>query len=74
MLPASILGLDDRGMIKEGYRADIMVFNAGTIRDRATFEENIYSEGVEYLLVNGKLAIDDGQFTGALAGEVILRR
>jgi N-acyl-D-aspartate/D-glutamate deacylase len=74
MLPASILGLDDRGMIKEGYRADIMVFNPGTIRDRATFEENIYSEGVEYLLVNGKLAIDDGQFTGALAGEVILRR
>ncbi len=74
MLPASILGLDDRGMIKEGYRADIMVFNPATIRDRATFEENIYSEGVEYLLVNGKLAIDDSQFTGALAGEVILRR
>ena len=74
LLPAGILGLDDRGMIKEGYRADIMVFNLDTIRDRATFEENVYSEGVEYLLVNGKLAIDGRQFTGELAGEVILRR
>ena len=74
MLPASILGLDNRGMIKEGYQADIMVFNPETIRDRATFEENMYSEGVEYLLINGKFAIDGGQFTGVLAGEVILRR
>ena len=74
MLPASILGLDNRGMIKEGYQADIMVFNPETIRDRATFEENVYSEGVEYLLINGKFAIDGGQFTGVLAGEVILRR
>jgi N-acyl-D-amino-acid deacylase len=74
VLPASILGLDDRGMIKEGYRADIMVFDPETIRDRATFERNAYSEGVEYLLVNGRLAIDGGQYTGELAGEVILRR
>ena len=73
VLPASIVGLDDRGMIKEGYRADIMAFDPETIRDRATFEGNAYSEGVEYLLVNGKLAIDGGQFTGELAGEVILR-
>jgi len=51
-----------------------MVFNPETIRDRATFDENMYSEGVEYLLINGKFAIDGGQFTGALAGEVILRR
>ncbi len=74
VLPASILGLEDRGMIKEGYRADIMVFDPETIRDRATFEKNVYSEGVEYLLVNGKLAVDGGQYTGELAGEVILRR
>jgi len=74
VLPAGILGLDDRGMIKEGYRADIMVFNPETIRDRATFEQNVYAEGVEYLLVNGKLAVDSGQYTGELAGEVILRR
>jgi N-acyl-D-amino-acid deacylase len=74
VLPAGILGLDDRGMIKEGYRADIMVFDPETIRDRATFEQNAYAEGVEYLLVNGKLAVDGGQYTGELAGEVILRR
>lgn len=74
VLPAGILGLDDRGMIKEGYRADIMVFDPATIRDRATFDANEYSEGVEYLLVNGKLTVDGGQYTGELAGEVILRR
>ena len=74
MLPASILGLNDRGMIKEGYWADIMVFNPETIRDKATFEENLYSEGVEYLVINGKLAIDNGQYTGALAGQVLLKR
>ncbi len=73
-LPASILGLKDRGMIAEGHRADIMVFDPDAIGDRATFEENVYSEGVEYVLVNGVLAIDGGQFTGELAGEVILRR
>lgn len=73
-LPAGILRLDDRGMIREGYRADIAVFNPETIRDRATFDENAYSEGMEYVLVNGVVAVDGGQYTGALAGEVLLRR
>ena len=73
-LPASILRLEDRGYIKEGYRADILAFDPQAIGDRATFAENVYSEGVEYVMVNGELAIDGGQFTGALAGEVILRR
>ena len=73
-LPASILRLEDRGMIEEGYRADITVFDPSTIRDRATFDENAYSEGVEYVLVNGQLAVDGGHYTGALAGEVLLKR
>ena len=74
-LPASIMGFEDRGWIKQDYRADILVFDPTTIRDHATFEDpDLYSEGVKFLLVNGILTIDDGQYTGELAGEVILRR
>ncbi len=71
-LPAEILGLDDRGRIKEGYAADILVFNPETIRDKATWKEpHQYSEGVEYLLINGKFAIDNGKYTGTLPGKPI---
>jgi len=91
-LPASILGIKDRGYLKEGYKADILVFDAETIQDRATFDRlpdltdaklsefiadgdpHQNSEGIEYLLINGALVIDGGEFTGELAGEVILRR
>ena len=71
-LPAAIMGWDDRGWIREGFRADIAVFDLETIRDRATFAEmDLYSEGMRYVLVNGTLVIDEGQYTGELAGEVI---
>ena len=74
-LPASIMGFKDRGLIKEGFKADILVFDQTTIRDNATFEKpNVYSDGVRFLLINGQLVLDDGQTTGALAGEVILRK
>ena len=69
------MGFDDRGWLAKGYRADILVFDPTMIRDHATFEDpDRYSEGVKYLLINGTLAIDDGHYTGELAGEVILRR
>jgi N-acyl-D-amino-acid deacylase len=68
-LPAEMLGLKDRGLLKEGYAADIVAFNPETIRDRATFTEpHQYSEGIEFLLINGALAIEGGEYTGALAG------
>jgi N-acyl-D-amino-acid deacylase len=71
-LPAEILGLDDRGWIKEGYVADILVFNPETIRDKATWQEpHQYSEGVEYLLINGELAIENGEYAGTLPGKPI---
>lgn len=71
-LPAEMLGLEDRGWIKEGYVADILVFNPETIRDKGTWQEpHQYSEGVEYLLINGKFAIDNGNFTGILPGKPI---
>jgi N-acyl-D-amino-acid deacylase len=73
-LPASILRIEDRGWIKEGYWADIIAFDPETIRDRATFDEmDLHSEGMMYVIVNGEIAIDSGQYTGSLQGKVILR-
>ncbi|HZQ55622.1 MAG TPA: D-aminoacylase [Bryobacteraceae bacterium] len=71
-LPAATFGLKERGLLKIGYFADIVVFDPKTIRDLATFEEpEALSTGVRYLLVNGKLAVDGGKLTEALAGRVL---
>lgn len=71
-LPADILKLPQRGYLKNGYFADVVVFDPKTFRDRATYDQpHQYSTGVRYLLVNGRLAIDEGRFTGTLAGRVL---
>ncbi len=71
-LPADILKLPERGYLKAGYFADVVVFDPETFRDRATFDKpHQYATGVRYLFVNGKLAIDEGKFTGVLAGKVL---
>jgi len=71
-LPAQRMRLTDRGVLKAGMWADVVVFDPATIRDRATFENpNQLSEGMEYVLVNGKLVIDGGKMTGALPGKVL---
>jgi N-acyl-D-aspartate/D-glutamate deacylase len=71
-LPADIFGLRERGYLRKGFYADIVVFAPDTFRDTATFEKpHQYSTGVRYLFVNGKLAIDDGTVTGALAGRAL---
>jgi N-acyl-D-aspartate/D-glutamate deacylase len=71
-LPADILKLPERGYLKSGYYADVVVFDPKTYRDKATFDKpHQYAPGVRYLFVNGKLAIDDGKFTNVLAGEVL---
>ena len=73
-LPAQIVALPDRGYLREGYKADIVVFDFETVQDHATvLEPGRPPEGIEYVLVNGKLAVDGGQGTGALAGVVIDR-
>jgi N-acyl-D-aspartate/D-glutamate deacylase len=72
-LPAEMLGFTDRGQIKEGYIADIVVFNPETITDKATFEEpHQYSEGILHVLITGVSVIKNGEFTGALAGTPLL--
>jgi len=71
-LPARKLGLYDRGILRPGFKADIVVFNYYTIRDRATYENpHIYSTGIEYLLVNGKLVIREGKHTGIKPGKLL---
>jgi N-acyl-D-aspartate/D-glutamate deacylase len=69
---ADKIGITDRGRLKEGLWADITVFNAATVIDRATFENpHQYPVGIDYVIVNGTVTIDRGQHTGALAGRVI---
>ncbi|HEY3706670.1 MAG TPA: D-aminoacylase [Terracidiphilus sp.] len=71
-LPAQRLHFNDRGVLKAGMAADIVIFNPATIRDLATFEQpNQLSEGMEYVLVNGVPVIADGKMTGALPGKVL---
>jgi dihydroorotase/N-acyl-D-amino-acid deacylase len=71
-LPAQRLRLTDRGVLKKGMWADIVIFDPRTIKDRATFENpNQLSEGMQYVLVNGALVIDQGKQTDALPGHVV---
>lgn len=71
-LPALVAGLRDRGLIAHGMAADLVVFDPQRIGDRATFEQPMqYAEGVDYLLINGELAIDANRPTGSLPGRVL---
>ncbi len=71
-LPAQRLRLTDRGVLKAGMWADVVVFDPATVRDLATFDNpNQLSEGMEYVLVNGSPVIEQGKMTGALPGKVL---
>ena len=73
-LPAQIMGLRDRGLIREGMVADLVVFDLSMIRDKATFfEPHQYSEGIDFVFVNGVVVVDTGKLTWALPGKVITR-
>jgi N-acyl-D-amino-acid deacylase len=70
--PAQRLGLADRGLLREGMRADIVVFDLATIRDRATYEDPTTApEGIGEVIVNGVVALDKGQLTGSRSGAVL---
>jgi len=71
-LPAQRMRLTDRGVLKEGMWADVVVFDPETVKDIATFENpNQLSQGMEYVLVNGVAVIADGKMTGKLPGRVL---
>jgi dihydroorotase/N-acyl-D-amino-acid deacylase len=74
-LAAQRMRLADRGVLKAGMWADIVVFDPDTIRDIATFDNpNQLSEGMRYVLVNGVPVVDDGKMTNALPGKVLRHR
>ncbi len=72
-MPAAKLGLDDRGIIREGAFADLVIFDADRILDRATYTEpEQYPVGIDYVVVNGRIVIDHDRHTGVLPGKFLL--
>ncbi len=70
--PASRMGIDDRGLLRPGFKADITIFDLATVRDRSTFTDpNHYSEGIRHVLVNGQAVVKDGAITDARPGQVV---
>jgi dihydroorotase/N-acyl-D-amino-acid deacylase len=70
--PAQRLGLVDRGVLKQGLKADIAVFDPTTVRDTATFEKpHSYAEGVTHVIINGQVAFENGAMTAARPGRVL---
>jgi N-acyl-D-aspartate/D-glutamate deacylase len=71
-LPAQSLGLFDRGLVRAGMWADMVIFDKDRITDTATFEYPYqYPVGIEHVLVNGEVVIENGEHTGTLSGKVV---
>jgi N-acyl-D-amino-acid deacylase len=71
-LPARRLRLADRGVVRPGARADLVVFDPLGVADAATYEDpHRYPRGIEQVVVNGRLVVEDGEHTGALPGRVL---
>jgi N-acyl-D-amino-acid deacylase len=70
--PATRMRLANRGLIKEGQWADVVIFDFDKVQDRATYEQPLLApEGIDYVLVNGQVVIDHGRHTGARPGQVL---
>jgi N-acyl-D-amino-acid deacylase len=73
-LAATFLGLADRGLVRQGFAADLLVFDVARLRDRATYDApHQLSEGMVHVVVNGRFAVRDGKLTGVLAGVPLVR-
>ena len=71
-LPAQRFKIDNRGLIRVGYAADMLIFDENKITDKATFEQpHVYSEGIDVVLVNGVAVLENGKHTGKKSGEII---
>jgi N-acyl-D-amino-acid deacylase len=71
-LPAQMFRIRDRGLVREGMMADLVIFDPARVEDKATFSKpHQYSQGFDYVFVNGRIAIDDGQMTDAPGGVVV---
>lgn len=73
-LPAKRMGLTDRGLLKEGNWADVVIFDPNTIIDKATFEDpHQYPEGIHFVIINGKIVVEKGEYHDLKAGKVLKR-
>lgn len=71
-LPALTMGLTDRGLLRQGMKADVVVFNPKTVADKATFESpHQYPEGIPHVIINGQVSVLNGEFQHLKAGEVL---
>src|SRR5262245_34227730 len=74
-LVAETFRIPERGLIREGYYADVIVFDEKTVADRATYDQpELLSVGMKYVIVNGKVAVENGSYTGALAGRALRKQ
>jgi N-acyl-D-amino-acid deacylase len=72
-LPAQFLQIKDRGLLMEGYKADIVVFDPQTIRDNATYANpRLYSTGTDFVIVNGEISVENGEYKGSRNGKLLL--
>jgi N-acyl-D-amino-acid deacylase len=72
--PAARLGLSDRGFLRDGFVADLVVFDPARVRSNATYDQpRRYPDGIEYVVVNGEVVVDAGRHTGALPGRALRR-
>ena len=70
--PASVFGIKDRGLLREGYRADVVVFDPETVIDTATYEApKQYPKGIPHVIVNGRIVIENSEVTSSGAGEIV---
>jgi len=73
-MPADQMGISDRGRLARGMMADLVVFDPGTVRDEATFDDpHRYPIGIRDVLVNGTFVVEGGEHTGARPGGVLRR-
>ena len=71
-MPAQRLGLRDRGLLREGFKADITLFDPDRVKDEATFTDpHRFASGIPYVIVNGTIVIDYSEHTGALPGKAL---
>jgi N-acyl-D-amino-acid deacylase len=74
-LTAEMFRIPERGLIREGYFADVIVFDEKTVADRATYEQpELLSVGMKFVIVNGKIAVENGAYTGTLAGRALRKK
>src|ERR1043165_8326254 len=74
-LTAETFRIPERGLIRNGYFADVIIFDPNTVSDRSTYEQpEVLAVGMRFVIVNGKIAVDNGSYTGVLAGRPLRKQ